>query len=407
MARWLSLDHRTRGVGEGRLEKIARRGIGGGRPRRSPREAHRPRAALPAGVARARRGAGGGRAGAREPVRVHARAVRLPCLAAARARRLRLRGEVSAVLDAPLPADPRVKSAETPPFDDPGAGLPARAAGLLRGAARRRARRPARPARGARAPREGALRRRVGARRGALAQFVRACGERELAFKATAGLHHAVATQRGARLPEPARGRRLRRRGDGARGSDPEAFVLDRDGFSWRDRQRRRRRGRARAAGAHSMRSAAAASSSRSRSSRRSGCSRCDRRRRVRRLLERRRRAAGRVPRRPGHPRPRCGRARRSLRVRDPEPVPRARARGLGGRRPARGASSCMAERSSSRSRTRSCTCRSRSPTTSTSTHRSSTRRTSAGCSGRTRIRCSRTGGTFPSATTAVAGRSS
>jgi hypothetical protein len=71
----------------------------------------------------------------------------------------------------------------------------------------------------------------------ALACAVRACGERGVAFKATAGLHHAV-------------------RQDGEHGflnllaavvfgeeesalaeSDAEAFELDRDGFRWRERR--------------------------------------------------------------------------------------------------------------------------------------------------------------------------
>jgi hypothetical protein len=70
----------------------------------------------------------------------------------------------------------------------------------------------------------------------ALARFVRACGERGVAFKATAGLHRAV-------------------RSDGEHGflnllaavvfceeegalneSDPGAFALDVDGFRWRER---------------------------------------------------------------------------------------------------------------------------------------------------------------------------
>jgi len=69
-----------------------------------------------------------------------------------------------------------------------------------------------------------------------LAHFVRSCRERQVVFKATAGLHHA-------------------RRSDGEHGflnllaatvfgdeeaalaeSDPEAFALDADGFSWRAR---------------------------------------------------------------------------------------------------------------------------------------------------------------------------
>ena len=52
-------------------------------------------------------------------------------------------------------------------------------------------------------------------------------------------------------------------------------------------------------------------------------------------------------------------------------------------------------------------TCRSRSATTSTSTRRSSTRRTSAASSARTPSRCSRTGATSRSATTAAPGPSS
>jgi len=72
-----------------------------------------------------------------------------------------------------------------------------------------------------------------------LARFVRACRERQLVFKATAGLHHAL-------------------RSDGEHGflnllaaavfgdeeaalaeSDPEAFALDADSFSWRGEQAR------------------------------------------------------------------------------------------------------------------------------------------------------------------------
>ena len=71
----------------------------------------------------------------------------------------------------------------------------------------------------------------------ALAHFIRSCRDRRLVFKATAGLHHA-------------------RRSDGEHGflnllaatvfgdeeaalaeSDPEAFALDADGFSWRARR--------------------------------------------------------------------------------------------------------------------------------------------------------------------------
>ena len=60
-----------------------------------------------------------------------------------------------------------------------------------------------------------------------------------------------------------------------------------------------------------------------------------------------------------------------------------------------------------SRSRMSNRCSRSPSPTTSTSTRRSSTRRTSAACSGPTRSRCCPTGAICPSATTAAPGRSS
>ena len=75
--------------------------------------------------------------------------------------------------------------------------------------------------------------------------------------------------------------------------------------------------------------------------------------------------------------------------------------------RPDARASCSRAATTSTASATSRPTCRSRSPTTSTSTRRASTRRTSGGCSGRTTSRCSRTGCTCRSATTAVRGRSS
>ena len=68
-----------------------------------------------------------------------------------------------------------------------------------------------------------------------LAGFVRACGERELPFKATAGLHHAVARdgEHGflnllAAVLFCDEERALAER-------DPDAFGLDRDGLRWRD----------------------------------------------------------------------------------------------------------------------------------------------------------------------------
>lgn len=146
-------------------------------------------------------------------------------------------GEVSAVLDAPVPADPRVEAVETPPFYDPGAGVPV--------APRVYVEVPLDDAVEDRLDQLASFGIHAKVRCGgasvpdvaSLANFVRACGEREVAFKATAGLHNAV-------------------RGNGAHGflnllaavvfgeeeaaleeSDREAFVLDREGFSWRDRK--------------------------------------------------------------------------------------------------------------------------------------------------------------------------
>ncbi len=51
-----------------------------------------------------------------------------------------------------------------------------------------------------------------------LAEFVSACRRLGVPFKATAGLHHPVRTRRRARLSEPARGGRFRRRRGGGAG---------------------------------------------------------------------------------------------------------------------------------------------------------------------------------------------
>jgi hypothetical protein len=70
----------------------------------------------------------------------------------------------------------------------------------------------------------------------ALAAFVRACGERGLPFKATAGLHHAV--RRGDEHGFlNLLGTVVFRDDEGALAEDdPEAFALDADRFRWRDR---------------------------------------------------------------------------------------------------------------------------------------------------------------------------
>jgi hypothetical protein len=144
--------------------------------------------------------------------------------------------EVSAVLDAPLAGERRVEAVETASWDDL-AGLASLA-----------------PEAYVEVPLDGDVEQRLdtlaahGLRAkvrcggasvpsaAALAAFVRACGERGLRFKATAGLHHVV-------------------RRDGEHGflnllaavvfgdeesalaeNDAEAFALDADAFRWRDR---------------------------------------------------------------------------------------------------------------------------------------------------------------------------
>ena len=72
----------------------------------------------------------------------------------------------------------------------------------------------------------------------ALAGFVRACGERGLPFKATAGLHHAVRTGGGEHgflnlLAAVVFGEEEDALGE----TDSDAFVLDAVGFRWGDRQ--------------------------------------------------------------------------------------------------------------------------------------------------------------------------
>ncbi len=148
---------------------------------------------------------------------------------------------LSAVLDGPLPGDVRVEAVETRPSFDPGAGragiapnvreiyvetpiddeLEERLDQLVEHGLRAKVR-----CGGAEVPNDASL-----------ARFVRACRERGLTFKATAGLHHAV-------------------RGNGEHGFlnvlaaaafegeeeavlaefERDAFTLDATTFAWRDR---------------------------------------------------------------------------------------------------------------------------------------------------------------------------
>jgi hypothetical protein len=144
---------------------------------------------------------------------------------------------VSVVLDAVLAQDPRIEAVETYPYFDPGSGVPQagevyvetpiddgledRLDHLVEFGLRAKVRC------GGDAAASGAE----------LARFVRACRERDLMFKATAGLHQAVRTNgehgflnllasvvfagdEEAVLAE----------------ADPSAFALDAGSFAWRDR---------------------------------------------------------------------------------------------------------------------------------------------------------------------------
>jgi hypothetical protein len=68
-----------------------------------------------------------------------------------------------------------------------------------------------------------------------LAGFVRACGERDLPFKATAGLHHAVARDGEHGFLNLLAAVLFRDEERALAERDPAAFGLDRDAFSWRD----------------------------------------------------------------------------------------------------------------------------------------------------------------------------
>jgi hypothetical protein len=148
---------------------------------------------------------------------------------------------VSAVLDAPVPEDAGVEAVETRPFFDPGAG----GAGIPRSVTEVYVETPLDDGLEDRLDQlaEHGLRAKVrcGGEAvpsvGELARFVRACRDRGLVFKATAGLHHAV-------------------RGNGEHGflnvlaaavftgdeeaalseEDTSAFALDAGSFRWRER---------------------------------------------------------------------------------------------------------------------------------------------------------------------------
>ena len=148
--------------------------------------------------------------------------------------------EVSAVLDAPLAQDTVVEAVETRPFFDPGAGtgipsavgeiyvetplddgLDDRLDHLVEQGLRAKVR-----CGGAVVP-SGAE----------LARFVRACRERGLVFKATAGLHHAVASNGEHGFLNLLAAAAFD--GDEEKAlaeTESDAFRLDADSFGWRDR---------------------------------------------------------------------------------------------------------------------------------------------------------------------------
>jgi hypothetical protein len=69
-----------------------------------------------------------------------------------------------------------------------------------------------------------------------LAHFVRACGEREVAFKATAGLHGAVRRNGTHGFLNLLAAVVFGEEEEALEESDTEAFALDGAGFSWRGR---------------------------------------------------------------------------------------------------------------------------------------------------------------------------
>jgi hypothetical protein len=143
---------------------------------------------------------------------------------------------VSAVLDAPIPDDPRIEAVETYPYFDPGSGIPNapeiyvevvvdefiddRLDHLAEFGLSAKVR-----CGGASVPDTSAL-----------AYFIRACGRRKLPFKATAGLHHAVGSDGEQGFLNLLAAVVFGDEEDALSESDPGAFALDAAAFSWRGR---------------------------------------------------------------------------------------------------------------------------------------------------------------------------
>lgn len=148
---------------------------------------------------------------------------------------------VSAVLDAPVPRSSRVEAVEAPPGFDPGAGvagvgdasemyvetwlddrLDDRLDHLVEFGLRAKVR-----CGGASIPDISEL-----------ARFIRACRERRLVFKATAGLHHAVRANAEHGVLNLLAAAAFRGDEEAALSETaPDAFTLDASSFSWRGRR--------------------------------------------------------------------------------------------------------------------------------------------------------------------------
>ena len=204
------------GPGIGLIAPLRRSGRDGDdrRTARASRAPDRPRADVPAGVARAGRGARRGRPRRREPARVHAR--RGSCgrrRPSPSCRRTSARSAPSSTRRSPRTHGSRRSRHGRPSTPASGGhGIPPNVSrDLRRDADRRRARGSARPARRARAPREGPVRRRGGARATPmLARFVRALPRARARVQGDGRPPPRRAWKRRARLPQPPGGGRLR-----------------------------------------------------------------------------------------------------------------------------------------------------------------------------------------------------
>jgi hypothetical protein len=146
---------------------------------------------------------------------------------------------ISAVLDAPIPSGFPVEAVEAPPSVDPAAGDAVLLMGEvyvetpIDGGVEDRLDRLAEHGLRAKVRCGGASVPSVGA----LAAFVRACRERGLVFKATAGLHHAVRSNGEHGFLNLLAAAAFAGEEEGALAeTDPSAFALDSGSFAWRER---------------------------------------------------------------------------------------------------------------------------------------------------------------------------